>query len=116
LVKIPINKNNKVSNKLILSIPVFGVSSEQEYIRKTAEYKLDESHIHKITTPTLILEGENDKVFHGQANKLAAELKCPHKHVVMRSADGGGEHCHMGAMRLLHQTIFDWLEKTLIER
>jgi len=31
----------------------------------------------------------------------------------MRSADGAGEHCHMGAMRLFHQTVFDWLAKTL---
>lgn len=91
----------------------FGVPTAPEYIRKTAEYTLALEHMHRITTPTLILEGENDAVFRGQASKLAAELRCPHEHVVMRSADGAGEHCHMGAMRLMHQTIFDWLEQTL---
>ena len=91
----------------------FGVSSFPEYIRKTAEYTLSEGDMHKIATPTLILEGEDDKVFRGQAGKLAAERRCSHKHVVMRSADSAGEHCHMGAMRLFHQTVFDWLAKTL---
>ena len=52
-------------------------------------------------------------VFKGQSSKLASELKAPHKHVVMRNSEGAGEHCHMGAMRLLHQTIFDWLHVTL---
>ncbi|MCW2931821.1 MAG: alpha/beta fold hydrolase [Actinomycetia bacterium] len=52
----------------------------------------------------LILEGEDDKVFAGQAAKVAAELRAPHEHVVMRDADGAGEHCHEGAMYLLHQT------------
>jgi len=54
----------------------FGVSSFPEYIRKTAEYTLSEGDMHKIATPTLILEGENDKVFRGQAGKLASELRC----------------------------------------
>jgi len=31
----------------------------------------------------------------------------------MRNADGAGEHCHMGATRLRHQTVFDWLKNTL---
>lgn len=91
---------------------VFGVA-EPEYVWKTAEYTLTVDHMHKIMTPTLIFEGENDTFLKGQATKLACELKCPHKQVLMRSGDGAGEHCHMGAMRLLHQTIFDWLEKTL---
>ncbi len=92
---------------------VYGTSSEPEYIRKSEKFALTEDHMHKIKCPTLILEGENDIVFKGQPSKLASELKAPHKHVVMRNAEGGGEHCHMGAMRLLHQTIFDWLHTTL---
>jgi hypothetical protein len=40
-------------------------------------------------------------------------LQAPHEHVVMRSADGAGAHCHEGAMYLLHQTIFNYLAKTL---
>lgn len=92
---------------------VFGTSNEPEYIRKSEQFTLTTEDMHKIKSPALILQGENDLVFKGQASKLASELKAPHKHVVMRNADGAGEHCHMGAMRLLHQTIFDWLHTTL---
>ena len=42
-----------------------------------------------------------------QAGKLASDLKAPHKHVLMKNADGAGEHTATGAMRLLHQTIFE---------
>ena len=87
-----------------------------EYVRKSAEFSLTAEQVHKIKTPALILEGEDDAVFKGQAGKLASELKSPHKHVLMRSKDGAGFHCHMGAMRLLHQTVFDWLENTLASK
>jgi pimeloyl-ACP methyl ester carboxylesterase len=92
---------------------VYGTSSEPEYIRKSEQFSLTTNHMHKIKCPALILEGENDIVFKGQPSKLASEMRAPHKHVVMRNSDGAGEHCHMGAMRLLHQTIFDWLHVTL---
>ena len=92
---------------------VYGTSNEPEYIRKSEQFALTTEHMHKIKSPALILEGENDLVFKGQAGKLAAEMKAPHKHVVMRNADGAGEHCHMGAMRVFHQTVFDWLHTTL---
>jgi pimeloyl-ACP methyl ester carboxylesterase len=95
---------------------VYGVSSMPEYVRKSAEFSLTAEQVRKIKTPALILEGEDDAVFKGQAGKLASELKSPHKHVLMRSKDGGGFHCHMGAMRLLHQAIFDWLENTLASK
>ena len=33
-----------------------------------------------------------------EAAHVAAELRSPHEHVVMHSADGAGAHCHEGAM------------------
>lgn len=92
---------------------VNGVGDFAEYVRSTADYTLTPDDIHKIETPVLILEGEDDKVFAGQADKVAAELRAPHEHVVMRDADGAGQHCHEGAMFLLHQTVFNYLAKTL---
>ncbi|MFC6644657.1 alpha/beta hydrolase family protein [Granulicella cerasi] len=92
---------------------VYGTKTEPEYIRMSEQFTLAVKDMHKITSPVLLLEGENDLVFKGQAGKLASELKAPHKHVIMRNIDGAGEHCHMGAMRLTHQTIFDWLSETL---
>jgi hypothetical protein len=31
----------------------------------------------------------------------------------MLNADGAGQHCHEGAMFLLHQTVFNYLAKTV---
>jgi pimeloyl-ACP methyl ester carboxylesterase len=92
---------------------VNGVANIAEYVRSTADYTLTDSDIQKIQTPVLLLEGEDDKVFAGQTAHVAAVLQAPHEHVVMRSADGAGAHCHEGAMYLLHQTIFNYLAKTL---
>ena len=92
---------------------VYGVDSAADYVRKTADYTLSEQMIRSIRTPVLILEGEDDKVFAGQAAALAQQLQAPHKHVVLRSADGAGAHCHEGAMYQLHQTVFNYLASTL---
>jgi pimeloyl-ACP methyl ester carboxylesterase len=93
---------------------VYGVDSAAEYVRKTADYTLSVDQIRSIRTPVLILEGEEDKVFQGQATALAQQLQAPHKHVVLRSADGAGAHCHEGAMYQLHQTVFNFLASTLV--
>jgi pimeloyl-ACP methyl ester carboxylesterase len=92
---------------------VNGVANYAEYVRSTRAYTLTDQDIASIQTPVLLLEGEDDAVFAGQASKVAAGLKAPHEHVVMRSADGAGAHCHEGAMLLLHQTVFNFLAKTL---
>ncbi|WFR74237.1 alpha/beta fold hydrolase [Prescottella defluvii] len=92
---------------------VYGVETVADYVRKTADYTLTAEDIRRIQTPTLILEGEDDKVFQGQAARLAAQMQAPHEHVVMRNSDGAGQHCHEGAMYQLHQTVFNFLAKTL---
>lgn len=92
---------------------VNGVANFAEYVRSTRDYTLTEQDIASIQTPVLLLEGEDDAVFAGQASKVAAGLKAPHEHVIMSSAEGAGAHCHEGAMLLLHQTVFNFLAKTL---
>ena len=90
----------------------FGAKSAPDYMRQTAAYTL-QGIAERITASTLILEAEEDHFLKGQAARLAGALKCPHDLVTLRAADGAGEHCHMGAMRLAHQTMFDWLAKSL---
>jgi pimeloyl-ACP methyl ester carboxylesterase len=93
----------------------FGANSAGDYIRRTKEYTLA-GIAQNITAPTLILEAEGDKFLPGQAAKVSAALKSPHKVVTFRAFEGAEEHCHMGAMRLAHQTMFDWLDETLASR
>lgn len=90
----------------------FGADSIPDYLRRTAAYTLD-GIAQQITAPTLVLEDENDLTLTGQAQKIAEALRCPHTLVTMRTADGAGEHCSEGAMRRVHQTMFDWLDETL---
>lgn len=90
----------------------FGVNSYAEYLRQSKAYTL-EGIIDKIECPTLVMEAEHDVFLKGQAAKVDAGLKCPHKWVTLTESEGAAAHCHMGAMRLAHQTMFDWLDETL---
>jgi len=58
------------------------------------------------------MEAEGDKFLKGQAQRVASALKCPTKLVTLHASEGAGEHCHMGAMGLAHQTMLDWLDQT----
>ncbi len=90
----------------------FGATSVADYIRRTTDYTLD-GVAHLIDCPTLILDAENDQFFHGQPQRVAAALTCPHTLITLPEAEGAGEHCHMGAMSRFQQTTFDWLDTTL---
>ena len=90
----------------------FGAESVADYLRKTADYTLD-GIAHRIACPTLILEAEGDQFAKGQAGKVNEALKCPHKYVMLHKSEGAETHCHVGAMRIAQQTMFDWLDETL---
>src|ERR687896_1470430 len=70
--------------------------------RATSTYTL-EGIADRIACPTLVLEAENDHVFAGEARRVAAALRCPHRHILLTDAEGAGEHCHEGAMLRFHQ-------------
>ncbi len=90
----------------------FGVASPAEFIRATAPYTLT-GVADRIACPTLVFDAENDQFFGGEAQRLYDALSCPKEHILGTDADGGaGEHCHMGAMLLTHQRLFDWLDRT----
>jgi pimeloyl-ACP methyl ester carboxylesterase len=88
----------------------FGVDTHAEYLRRTRDYTL-KGIIDRIECPTLVMEAEHDVFLKGQAAKVDAGLKCPHKWVTLKESQGAAAHCHMGAMRLAHQTMFDWLDE-----
>jgi pimeloyl-ACP methyl ester carboxylesterase len=88
----------------------FGVDTFGEYVRRTKAYTL-EGIIDKIKCPTLVMEAEHDVFLKGQAALVNAGLKCPKKWVTLTEDQGAAAHCHMGAMRLAHQTMFDWLDE-----
>jgi len=68
----------------------------------------------RIRTPALVLDAENDQFLKGEPRRAAQALvNADTTLVTLTSAEGAGEHCHMGAMYRVHQVIFDWLAHTL---
>ncbi|GHF70250.1 pimeloyl-ACP methyl ester carboxylesterase [Amycolatopsis bartoniae] len=90
----------------------FGVSGLDELVKASRAYTVA-GIVDRITCPTLVLDAENDQFFAGQPRRVFDELTCPKELVVFREAEGGGEHCHEGAMLLFHQRTFDWLDTVL---
>ena len=92
---------------------VFGTSNPVEVIREVKRYSLNDI-VEFIRQPTLILHGAGDHLFPlEQANRLCAASKAPTTVRVFTEEEGAGEHCQFGNMALLHQVLFDWLDKTL---
>ncbi|MFC4947997.1 alpha/beta hydrolase family protein [Pseudonocardia sp. GCM10023141] len=92
-----------------------GADGYADLVRKAAAYTLD-GVADRITAPTLILDAENDQFFNGQPQQVEKALvNAPTTLVTFSAADGGGEHCHMGAMAAVHQTIFDWIDEIWID-
>ncbi len=88
-----------------------GTSSSEETARGFAAYTLAPVVDH-ITQPVLIMAGADD---YGIPLHQTAEFECAlinAKRVTTRifdRASGGAEHCQIGALSLVHATIFDWL-------
>jgi hypothetical protein len=61
------------------------------------------------------LTGEKDRSFAEQAQRLYDLLKCPKKYILFTEEEGAEDHCHVGALSLANQRIFDWLDETLVK-
>jgi dienelactone hydrolase len=88
----------------------FGVSSAQEIVEVTRPYTMA-GLADRIVCPTLVLEAENDQFFAGQPQRIYDALTCRKDLIAFREDEGGGEHCHVGAVALWHQRTFDWLDE-----
>jgi pimeloyl-ACP methyl ester carboxylesterase len=95
---------------------VMGVDSIVDVPRTFKSYTLA-GVADRITAPALVLDPDNDQFFKGQP-QLAAEamINADTTLVTLKEIEGAGEHCHMGAMSRLHQTVFDWLDQTVTAR
>jgi hypothetical protein len=95
-------------------VPVFGANSPLDLIQKVKEYSMHDI-AHKIKCTTLILAGEKDRSFAGQAKTLYDLLKCPKKYILFTSEEGAEDHCHIAALSLANQRIFDWLDDVVLQ-
>ena len=91
---------------------MFGGATAHELLDEVAKYDLTEV-ADQITCPTLVCEAQNDHFFAGQPSLLYEALHSPKTFLTFTAAEGAGEHCHVGALTLFHQRMFDWLDDTL---
>jgi pimeloyl-ACP methyl ester carboxylesterase len=89
-----------------------GGTSYADFVRRTTAYSLS-GIANQITAPTLIMDAEDDQFLSGQPDALAAAMTSPTTIARFTTAEGAGEHCHVGSLLRAHQVIFDWLDETL---
>jgi hypothetical protein len=90
----------------------FGAASYADFIRRTTDYSLA-GLADRITAPTLIMDAEDDLFLKGQPSVLAKAMTAPVTLARFATAEGAGEHCHVGSLTRAHQVIFDWLDTTM---
>ena len=93
---------------------VMGVDSIADVPRAFKGYTLA-GVADRITAPALVLDPDNGQFLKGQPQRAAeAMVNSDTTLVTLKESEGAGEHCHVGAMSRLHQTIFDWLDDTVV--
>ncbi len=92
----------------------FGTDTPAGLLRRLPEFDLSEV-IERVCCPVLAMDAEEDMFFAGleHAKKVYTGLNSPKTLQVFTADEGGGAHCHSGAMRLFHDRLFAWLTKTL---
>ncbi|MBQ1089981.1 S9 family peptidase [Streptomyces sp. B93] len=92
----------------------FGAATPAELLRVLPRFGLADV-IGEVRCPVLVLDAEEDLFFAGleHAKKVYTGLNSPKTLYVFTADEGGGAHCHSGAMRLYHERLFTWLGDTL---
>ncbi|WP_405804317.1 alpha/beta fold hydrolase [Streptomyces sp. NBC_00210] len=92
----------------------FGVQTPAELLRRMPAFNLSEVVGH-VRCPVLVLDAEEDMFFAGleHAKKVYTGLNSAKSLHVFTADEGGGAHCHSGAMTLYHERLFSWLAETL---
>ncbi|MER6349220.1 alpha/beta hydrolase family protein [Streptomyces sp. NPDC001595] len=92
----------------------FGARTPSQLLRILPRFGLSEV-IGRVRCPVLVLDAEEDMFFAGleHAKKVYTGLNAPKTLYVFTADEGGGAHCHSGAMRLFHDRLFSWLGHTL---
>lgn len=91
---------------------VHGVDTALDLVKEWTHYTLA-GHADKISCPTFVIDFENETFSGGQAKQLYDALNCPKDYTLCKNGEGAGEHCGIGALTLINQRMFDWLENTL---
>jgi pimeloyl-ACP methyl ester carboxylesterase len=103
--------NSSVRWALTNGMWTFQAATPRTFLDQVKAYTL-EGCVQQIACPTLVLAAENDQFFRGQPEVLYEQLSCPKTFMRFTVEEGAEEHCHVGALTLFHQRLFDWLDET----
>lgn len=92
---------------------VFGVKSPAEFMIQCEDYWLQDI-CDKIKCPTLIVDGEDENMFPGQAKQLYDLLTCQKEYMMFTSEEGAEAHCQVGAKHISNERIFNWIENVVL--
>jgi hypothetical protein len=56
------------------------------------------------------MEAQKDESFPSQHKLVYDALTSPRKYILLTKEVGAEDHCHMAALSLANQRIFDWLD------
>ena len=90
----------------------FGADSPTDLFIKLENYTL-EGVVEKIKCNMLVVDGEEEHFFAGQAKKLYDLLNCPKEFMLFTTAEAAASHCQSGAEAISAQRIYDWLDDTV---
>jgi dipeptidyl aminopeptidase/acylaminoacyl peptidase len=91
---------------------IVGADNMQDAREKLKDFNLREV-AEKISCPTYILHGENDRnVAVSHAYRLYNDLTCPREIKIVPSGKPGSAHCQLDNMTEIH-SLFDWLQSQL---
>jgi hypothetical protein len=76
--------------------------------------RIDAGEIGAIECPTLSITADEAFGFRGQDVALAASLRCEHRRIVLRGADGAGADSGIDASQVHDAAVYDWLDATLV--
>ncbi|MEY8763818.1 MULTISPECIES: alpha/beta hydrolase family protein [Clostridium] len=91
---------------------VFGVDTLSKLVLKMKDFNM-ESTASKIQCPTLVVDGEEEHMFMGQAKQLYKALTCPKRFMLFTSEEGAGLHGQCGAKLLGNERILSWIDECL---
>lgn len=94
-----------------------GAATNREFLAQLMRYSLAGGIAEQIICPTLVCEAEADLFFADQttteAFRLYDHISAPRTLISFTNAEGAGEHCQVGASRLLAGRIYDWLDDAI---
>jgi hypothetical protein len=89
-----------------------GVKTASELFTELGKFN-NESIVHLIKTPLLIMEGTEEEASPGQSQKLFEALKSPKEVMVFDSSTTAQLHCQNGGLAYASDRLFDWIEDHL---